>query len=275
MEIKNYFAHQLSGAILLAPTVHVYEPGTTIPVAGLKTAAGADLANPFNGSAVTGLIQFAAPDGDYDLRVVGESRDFTIRIQCLDASDVVAAAQAARDDAQAAAAAAEDTLSTAVLLTGDQAVDGVKTFTSSPLVPTVAGSADNTTKAASTGFVQAVIAAFKAAANVFTKAQSVQWVVLADAANIAVDASLSNNFRVTLGGNRTLDNPTNLSNGQVLNFKIKQDGAGSRTLTLGTKYKVTGGAPTASTAANAIDLMSCIYDPTDDILICSYGRGAA
>lgn len=45
-----------------------------------------------------------------------------------------------------------------MMLTTDQVVSGIKTFNSSPLVPT-ATAGDNTTKAASTAFVQAAIAA--------------------------------------------------------------------------------------------------------------------
>jgi hypothetical protein len=92
---------------------------------------------------------------------------------------------------------------------------------------------------------------------------------LTDAATITVDASLSDNFRVTLGGNRTLANPTNLSDGQVLNFRILQDATGSRTLAYGSKYKFPGGtAPVLTTTASAKDFMSCEYDATDDTLYC-------
>lgn len=51
----------------------------------------------------------------------------------------------------------DDAKAAAVLLTGAQAVAGTKTFSSSPIVPT-APSGDNTQKAASTAFVQAVAA---------------------------------------------------------------------------------------------------------------------
>lgn len=92
---------------------------------------------------------------------------------------------------------------------------------------------------------------------------------LTDGTTISVDASLNDNFRVTLGGNRTLANPTNLVNGQVINIRIKQDATGSRTLAYGTKYKFPGGtAPVLTTTANAYDFMSCQYDSTDDTLFC-------
>ena len=101
-------------------------------------------------------------------------------------------------------------------------------------------------------------------------------VTLTDAATINIDASLGNNFRVVLAGNRTLANPTGLIDGQVFNVRIKQDGTGSRTLAYGTKYKFPGGtAPVLSTAANALDFMSCQYDATDDTLICVTNKAFA
>lgn len=110
--------------------------------------------------------------------------------------------------------------------------------------------------------------------HVYTANQMVQQVTLTDAANIAVNAALSNNFTVTLGGNRTLDNPSNLGAGMVLNFEIKQDGTGNRTLAFGNLYKFAGGvAPVASTAAAAIDFMSCYYDGA--VLLCNYTKAYA
>lgn len=107
-----------------------------------------------------------------------------------------------------------------------------------------------------------------AAANTWTKAQSVTTSTLTDAANISVDASLSNNFKVTLAGNRTIDNPTNLVNGTTYNFIVIQDSGGSKTLAYGNKYKFAGGAKTISTAANAVDLISCLYESVTDLLYC-------
>jgi len=99
---------------------------------------------------------------------------------------------------------------------------------------------------------------------------------LTDAATITVDASKGNNFRVTLGGNRTLANPTNLIDGQVINFRIIQDGTGSRTLAYGSNYKFPGGtAPVLSTAAGAFDMMSCQYDATDGTLFCVLNKAFA
>ena len=112
--------------------------------------------------------------------------------------------------------------------------------------------------------------------NQFTGSQAVTFTALTDGTNIAVDASLSNNFRVTLGGNRTLDNPTNLKDGMVLNIKVKQDGTGTRTLAFGSKYKWPGGSvPPLSPAAGAVDLICAQYDSSDDILLCNMLRAFA
>lgn len=115
-----------------------------------------------------------------------------------------------------------------------------------------------------------------AGGNTFTGAQAVTPVALTDAASIATDASLGNHFTVTLGGNRTLANPTNLVNGVILNFKVKQDGTGSRTLAYGSKFKwASGAAPVLSTAAGSTDYISAHYFSDDDILVCGIIKGLA
>ena len=112
--------------------------------------------------------------------------------------------------------------------------------------------------------------ALLADANVFTQAQTVTPVALTDGANIATDANLSNTFYVTLGGNRTLDNPTNLQNGCIYNWRIKQDGTGSRTLAYGSKFKWPGGtAPTLTTTASATDFISGQYWSDTDTILCT------
>ncbi len=98
-----------------------------------------------------------------------------------------------------------------------------------------------------------------------------KWFVyqLTDGANIAVPAGTTDSFRVTLAGNRTLDNPTGLYDGQVINIRVIQDATGSRTLAYGSKYKFPGGAPALSTPASSKDLISCQYDAVDDTLFCA------
>ena len=113
-------------------------------------------------------------------------------------------------------------------------------------------------------------------AQAYTAAQYVTPSALTDGANIAVNAALSNNFTVVLGGNRTLDNPTNPASGQVINIRIRQDATGTRTLAFGTAYWFPGGTdPTLSTAANAVDLMSCQYDATLSAWLCNMTKAYA
>lgn len=92
-------------------------------------------------------------------------------------------------------------------------------------------------------------------------------VVLTDAATIAVNAALGNHFRVTLGGNRTLGNPTGALDSQMLLFELIQDGTGSRVLSLGNKYALGTdiAAVTLSTAANKRDFLGVIYNSTADL----------
>ena len=86
---------------------------------------------------------------------------------------------------------------------------------------------------------------------------------LTDAATINTDASLCDVFTVTLGGNRTLANPTNLVAGYTYMWVVKQDATGSRTLAYGTTFSWPGGtAPTLTTTANAVDLITAVYDGT-------------
>ena len=87
-------------------------------------------------------------------------------------------------------------------------------------------------------------------------------VMLTDAATISVDASLGNDFRVTLGASRTMGNPANPADGQQIIFQITQGSGGSATITWGTGYGFSAGLPqpTLSTAAGQTDLLGFIYN---------------
>jgi hypothetical protein len=79
---------------------------------------------------------------------------------------------------------------------------------------------------------------------------------LTDASTIAVDMSLANNFSVTLGGNRTLGNPTNLTAGQSGVIFITQDGTGGRTLAYSSYWDFPGAiTPVLTTTAGAVDVL--------------------
>ena len=91
------------------------------------------------------------------------------------------------------------------------------------------------------------------------KAAVADIVSLTDGTNISVDFNSGQNFAVQLGGNRTIDNPTNCVPGQTGSIFVIQDGTGSRTLSFGSNYKFPGGtAPTLSTGASAADRIDYI-----------------
>ena len=92
METKNYFSTDAAGNILPSATCYLYIPGTTDLATGITNINDAPLSNPFTAQ-TTGLVQFKAPDGEYDLRVTKGGRDFTIRIQCFDVNEIVGGRQ--------------------------------------------------------------------------------------------------------------------------------------------------------------------------------------
>jgi hypothetical protein len=74
---------------------------------------------------------------------------------------------------------------------------------------------------------------------------------------ITPDFSLGNNFAVTLTGNATLANPSNLLAGQSGVITITQDATGSRTLAYGSAWDFSNGTvPTLTTTANAVDVLA-------------------
>lgn len=94
-------------------------------------------------------------------------------------------------------------------------------------------------------------------AQSFTAAQRGAVSALTDGATITPDFAVANNFSVTLGGNRTLANPSNLTAGQSGIITITQDGTGSRTLAYGSYFKFAAGtAPTLTTTASAVDVLA-------------------
>jgi hypothetical protein len=94
---------------------------------------------------------------------------------------------------------------------------------------------------------------------------------LTDAATIAVDMDDNNNFKVTLGGNRTLGNPSNVVEGQTGFIEVIQDGTGSRTLSYSSNYRFVGGtAPTLTTTASAVDILAYAVMSDEKIMITAH-----
>lgn len=108
--------------------------------------------------------------------------------------------------------------------------------------------------------------------NEWTGAQNFNASTLTDAINIAWDLDINQVAVLTLGGARTLLNPTNQKAGGTYILIVKQDGAGGRTLAYDTVYKFSGGiAPILSTAINAIDVLTFISDGTNMLGVAQKG----
>ena len=85
---------------------------------------------------------------------------------------------------------------------------------------------------------------------------------LTDGVSISWDASLGRIATITLGGNRTLSNATNLRIGTYI-LHVVQDATGGRTLTFSNQYKFTANVqPTLTSAANSRDVFSFVSDGT-------------
>ena len=91
---------------------------------------------------------------------------------------------------------------------------------------------------------------------------------LTDGSTITINFASGIHYSVTLGGNRTLGNPNNISSslGQSGSIFITQDGTGGRTLAFHADYKFVGGtAPTLSTAAGAVDRIDYILKEANTV----------
>lgn len=89
-------------------------------------------------------------------------------------------------------------------------------------------------------------------------------VQLTDAATIAVDASLGNDFRVTIAGNRTMGTPANPANGEQIVFQITQGSGAPYTITWASGYEFSAGLPqpALSSTAGQTDLLGFVYNAT-------------
>ena len=84
-------------------------------------------------------------------------------------------------------------------------------------------------------------------------------VALTDGATIAVDASLGQYFYVDLGGNRTIQQPTNPLDGQVIHFELKNNTAGAITTTWASGYSTNGAGMWTDPATGKVKTISFVY----------------
>ena len=84
---------------------------------------------------------------------------------------------------------------------------------------------------------------------------------LTDGTNIDWDVQSQPVAKVTLAGNRTLNNATNGVTGQFVSLLIVQDGTGSRTLSFASNYEFASDtAPTLTTTASKGDFFVFYYN---------------
>jgi hypothetical protein len=85
---------------------------------------------------------------------------------------------------------------------------------------------------------------------------------LADAATVTLDASLGNDFRLIIAGNRTMSTPANPTDGQKITLQVTQGTGGSFTLSWSSGYEFSAGLPqpALSISAGQTDLLCFIYN---------------
>jgi hypothetical protein len=87
-------------------------------------------------------------------------------------------------------------------------------------------------------------------------------VFLTDASTIAVDASLGDDYRVTISGSCVMGTPSNAANGQQIIFQITQGSAGGAVVTWDSGYEFSASLPqpALSTTAGQTDLLGFVYN---------------
>lgn len=90
-------------------------------------------------------------------------------------------------------------------------------------------------------------------------------VALTDSSTISSDCDTTDIGTVTLGGNRTLGAPSGTPvNGQMIAYRVRQDGSAPRTLGYNSIFRFPGGtAPVLTTSNNKTDYLLFMYNSTD------------
>ena len=175
------------------------------------------------------------------------------------------------------------TVTDGVYTTGNQTIDGTKTFTA-----LISGSINGNAATVTDGVYTSVtytnpswlstlsgskifgaindttVGLTVSAAAKFTYAHTSSLPVMQVAGDITIDCALSNVFETTLTANITTPTLSNPHDGQTINWFITQDGTGSRTMTWGSSVKFPGGSVNGalSTTASAVDLVVLTYRTT-------------
>lgn len=149
-------------------------------------------------------------------------------------------------------------------LTGNGSITGTLSVTGTLTAPAATEGAPGLLDLATDAEIYASTSGAHAltAADLSTAAAAV---ALTDAATISFDWTAGINRTVTLGGNRTLGNPSNGIAGTWRRIQVTQDGTGSRTLAYGNQYVFPLGVdPVLTTTAAAVDVLN-IYCRTSSI----------
>jgi hypothetical protein len=123
---------------------------------------------------------------------------------------------------------------------------------------------DGTTQ---TGALSTANLATLTGAQTFTGGQRGSVVTVVYATGIALNLSSGNNFEITLTGNTTLQNPTNLVSGQAGVVTIIQS-SGNNTMAFATGWQYPGGSgsvPSLTTSSGAVDLLVYYVKDTSSV----------
>jgi len=132
-----------------------------------------------------------------------------------------------------------------------------------------AGSLNTGGNASVTGTLSSGAATINGGANTPTV------VLTFSATAMVMNCALSNSFTTVFTANVTVAPTfTNLRSSQTINWRITQDGTGSRTMTWPASFKWPGAAvPTLSTVAGAVDLLTATYYPDTGFWLASLNKG--